>query len=73
VDELSRRIEQEGNHRIVIFRNNLAGMLRPIAANLKEAQSMEMTTELGIALRTQLKQIMNMLRLQGIAIEGDDA
>jgi hypothetical protein len=72
-DELSRRIAQEGDHRLVTFRNKLAEMLRPIAANLKEARSMEMTPELGIAMRTQLRQMMNILKSQGIAIDGGDA
>jgi hypothetical protein len=71
-DELSRRIAQEGDHRMATFRNKLAGMLRPMAANLKEARSMEMTPELGIAMRTQLRQMLNMLKSQGIAIDGDE-
>lgn len=71
-DELSTRIAQEGDHRLATFRNKLAGMLRPIAADLKEARSTEMTPELGIAMRTQLRQILNMMKSQGIAIDGDD-
>lgn len=71
-DELSWRIAQEGDHRLATFRNKLAEMLRPIAANLKEAQGMEMTPELGIAMRTQLRQMLNMLKSQGVAIDGDE-
>ncbi|PIP36854.1 MAG: hypothetical protein COX20_03460 [Desulfobacterales bacterium CG23_combo_of_CG06-09_8_20_14_all_52_9] len=71
-DELSMRIAQEGDHRLATFRNKLAGMLRPIAANLKEARSMEMTPELGIAMRTQLRQMLNILKSEGIAIDGDE-
>ena len=66
------RIAQEGDHRLATFRNKLAGMLRPIAANLKEARSMEMTPELGIAMRTQLRQMLNILKSEGIAIDGDE-
>lgn len=72
-DKLSTRIAQEGEHRLAIFRNKLADMLQPIAADLKEARNMEMTPELGIAIRTQLRQIMNMMKSQGIAINGDEA
>jgi hypothetical protein len=72
-DELSARIAKEGDHRLTTFCNKLAGMLRPIATDLKEAQNMEMTPELGIAMRTQLRQILNMMKSQGIAIDGDEA
>jgi predicted nucleic acid-binding Zn-ribbon protein len=72
-DELSKRIAQEGDQRLATFRNKMAGILRPVATNLKEARSMEMTPELGITMRTQLRQILNIMKSQGIAIEGDDA
>lgn len=72
IDELSARIAKEGVHRLATFRNKLAGMLRPIAADLKGARSMEMTPELGIAMRTLLGQILNIMKSQGITIEGED-
>lgn len=72
IDKLSRRISQEGDHRLTIFRNKLADMLRPFVVNMKEAQSMEMTQELGVAMQTQLKQILSILKSQGVTMEGVD-
>ena len=71
-DELSKRIAQEGDHRLNGFRHRLAGLLRPIAMDMKESQNMEMTPELGTAVRTQLKQVLTMLKSQGVPIDGDD-
>jgi len=68
-DELSQRIAQEGEHRLAIFRNRLTDLLRPFAVDLKDAYGIEMTPELGIAMRTHLKQMMNMLKSQGIGID----
>jgi len=68
VDVLHMRISQEGEQCLAIFRNKMAGMLRPFAFNLKEALSMEMTHDLGITMRTQLKQILNIMKSQGITI-----
>lgn len=72
-DKLSERIAQEGDHCLNGFRHKLAGLLRPIVMDMKESRNMEMTPELGTAMRTQLKQVLKMLRLQGVAIDGDDA
>jgi hypothetical protein len=70
-ETLSRRIAQEGDNRIKTFCNKLAAMLRPFATDLKESQTMVMNVELGTAMRTQLKQVLKILKSQGIGIEGN--
>lgn len=72
VDELSKRIAQEGDHRINGFLHRLGGLLRPIAMDMKESKNMKMTLDLGTAVRTQLKQLLKMLKSQGVPIDGDD-
>lgn len=72
IDDLSSRIAKEGDHRLEIFRNKLAGLLRPISADFKGARSLEMNADLGIAMRTLLGQVLTILKSQGIPIEGEE-
>ncbi len=71
LDALSERNAGEVAHRISAFRNSLATRLQPYAQSLKEAECMDMTPELGAALRTQLKQILLLLKKEGINVSGD--
>lgn len=71
LDDLSERIEREKNHGLNAFRKGLGEKLRITMINLKEAEQMEMTTELGKALRSQLKNLLWILRNEGIEINGN--
>lgn len=70
LDSLSERIATEGEHRIETFKKKLKSKLRTYGQSLQEAQEMEMTQELGKALQIQLKQIVKILKSEGIDIEG---
>jgi uncharacterized protein (DUF3084 family) len=70
LDCLSERIATEGDHRIETFKKKLRSKLRTYGQSLQEAQEMEMTQELGKALQIQLKQIVKILKSEGIDIEG---
>ena len=70
LDILSERIAREGDHRVKIFKNKLKSKLRTYGQSLREAGGMEMTEELGKGLRVQLKQILKILKSEGIDIEG---
>lgn len=70
LDSLSERIATEGDHRIETFKKKLKSKLRTYGQSLQEAQEMEMTQELGKALLIQLKQIVKILKSEGIDIEG---
>lgn len=72
LDSLSERIAGEGNHRIEAFKKKLMLKLRIYGQSLDEVEDMEMTVELGKVLQIQLKQILKILKSQGIEIEGID-
>ena len=69
LDILSERIAREGDHRVKIFQNKLKSKLRTYGQSLREVGGMEMTEELGKRLRVQLKQIIKILKSEGIDIE----
>ena len=69
LDILSERIAREGDHRVKIFQNKLKSKLRTYGQSLREVGGMEMTEELGKGLRVQLKQIIKILKSEGIDIE----
>ena len=70
LDTLSERIAREGEHRIDAFRNKLGAMLQIYADGLKDATEMEMTSELGAALRNQMGQLLRLLKMEGVRING---
>ncbi len=72
-DELSERIAHEGTHRLLTYKNRLAGVLRGYVATLSEAQGMDVTPDVGKALLTQMKQLLRALKMEGIPIEGDES
>lgn len=72
LDILSERIAKEGDHRLETFKKKLKSKLRTYGQSLEEAEGMEMTEELGKALRIQLKQILMILKSEGIDIEGPE-
>lgn len=67
---LSERIAREGEIRIDIFRNALGAQIQSYANGLNEALVMEMTIELGLALRNQMNQLVQLLRNEGVRING---
>ena len=70
LDTLSERIAREGAHRVDGFRKGLGAKIRTYAEGLQEASDMEMTTDLGVALRNQMKQLLRLLASEGIQIDG---
>lgn len=70
LDSLSERVAREGGHRLETFKKKLMLRLQSYGHSLGEAEDMEMTEELGKALRIQLKQILKILKREGINIEG---
>jgi hypothetical protein len=70
LDTLSERIAGEGEHRVDAFRNKLGVMVQTYADGLKEATDMDMTLELGTALRSQMGQLLRLLKGEGIRING---
>jgi chromosome segregation ATPase len=71
LDTLSERIEREGEHRVGAFRNKLAAKVQTYADGLKDANAMQMTEELGTAIRNQLRQLLRLLKAEGVRIHGD--
>lgn len=68
LDMLSRRIAQEGDSRVKGFKAKIASMLQPYAIGLNDTRDMDMTVDLGISMRIQLKQVLKILKSQGIDI-----
>jgi predicted nucleic acid-binding Zn-ribbon protein len=68
-DMLSSRITNEGEHNVSILKSKMASLLSPFVIGLKEARHMEMTVELGTALKIQLKQVFDVIRSLGIILE----
>lgn len=70
LDNLSERIAREGKHCVDAFRNNLAAKVQVYADELREARDMEMTVDIGTALRNQMKQLLRFLKSEGVRIDG---
>ena len=70
LDEASNRIDKESEYKVKVFRNRLANELRDNVKNFKDAENMDMTLELGKALKTQLRQIIRILEKGGINFNG---
>ncbi len=70
LDTLSERIESEGKHQIGLFRNRMGAKVQKYINDFNEASSMEMTADLGEALRNQMKQLFQILKDEGIKIDG---
>lgn len=70
LDTLSERIAREGEHRVNAFRNKLGAKVQTYADDIKDAADMEMTLELGTALRNQMKQLLRLLKAEGVRING---
>ena len=66
LDDASERIDRESEHKVKVFCNRLAYQLRDNVKNLKDAEDMDMTLELGEALKTQLRQVLKILEKEGI-------
>ena len=71
LEELSERIAVEREHGLAAFRNKLAAKVQTYANDLKEASDMNMTLELGEILRTQMKDLLWLLKAEGVNIEGE--
>jgi chromosome segregation ATPase len=69
-DTLSERIACEGEHRLDAFRNRLGTRIQTYADGLKDATDMEMTADLGTALRSQMRQLLRLLKIEGVKING---
>ena len=70
LDIMSERIAREGEHRINAFRNRIGAKLQTYADGFVEASDREMTVDLGKALRGQMRQILRLLKSEGVPLEG---
>jgi len=70
IDRLSERINLEGSHKIEAFRKKLGSKLRSYDQNIRETEGMEMTPELGRAMWTQQRQLLRLLKSEGVDIGG---
>lgn len=70
LDTLSERIAREGEHRVDAFRNKLGAKVQTYADGFVGASDREMTVDLGAALRGQMRQLLRLLKAEGIKIEG---
>lgn len=70
LDTLSERIAREGEHRVDAFRNKLGSKVQTYADGFIGASDREMTADLGAALRGQMRQLLRLLKAEGIRIEG---
>lgn len=70
IDIMSERIAREGEHRIDAFRNRLGGKAQTYVDGFMDAAEMEMTAELGTALCGQMRQLLRLLKAEGVRIDG---
>lgn len=68
LDTLSNRIAHEGNQFLEEFRNKLGAKLRPFSNELAEAADVQMSPDLVMALRNQMRQLFRLLKDEGINI-----
>ncbi|MBM4088174.1 MAG: hypothetical protein FJ276_01900 [Planctomycetes bacterium] len=71
LNTLSERIAREGEHWVGAFRNRIGARVQKYADDLKNASDMPMTDDLGKAIRNQMKQLLWILKSDGVKINGD--
>jgi hypothetical protein len=70
LDTLTERIAREGEHRVNAFRNRLTTNIQTYADDFIGASEREMTVDLGVSLRGQMRQLLRLLMADGIKING---